>query len=41
MKDTVVLVHDADGKVGKITVTTKGGCTDTYRCKYNGIGYRI
>jgi outer membrane protein OmpA-like peptidoglycan-associated protein len=24
-KDTVVLVHDADGKVGKITVTTKGG----------------
>jgi outer membrane protein OmpA-like peptidoglycan-associated protein len=25
VKDTVVLVHDADGKVGKITVTTKGG----------------
>jgi len=24
-RDTVVLVHDADGKVGKITVTTKGG----------------
>ncbi len=25
VKDTIVLVHDADGKVGKITVTTKGG----------------
>ena len=25
VKDTVVLVHDADGKVGKLTVTTKGG----------------
>jgi outer membrane protein OmpA-like peptidoglycan-associated protein len=25
VKDTVVLVHDADGKVGKITVTTNGG----------------
>jgi outer membrane protein OmpA-like peptidoglycan-associated protein len=25
VRDTVVLVHDADGKVGKITVTTKGG----------------
>jgi outer membrane protein OmpA-like peptidoglycan-associated protein len=25
VKDTVVLVHDADGKVGKITVKTKGG----------------
>jgi outer membrane protein OmpA-like peptidoglycan-associated protein len=25
VKDTIVLVHDADGKVGEITVTTKGG----------------
>jgi outer membrane protein OmpA-like peptidoglycan-associated protein len=25
IKDTVVLVHDADGKVGKLTVTTGGG----------------
>jgi outer membrane protein OmpA-like peptidoglycan-associated protein len=25
VKDTIVLVQDADGKVGKITVTTKGG----------------
>jgi outer membrane protein OmpA-like peptidoglycan-associated protein len=25
VKDTIVLVHDADGKVGKITVITKGG----------------
>lgn len=25
VKDTVVLVQDADGKVGQITVTTKGG----------------
>lgn len=25
VKDTVVLVHDADGKVGKLTVTIKGG----------------
>jgi outer membrane protein OmpA-like peptidoglycan-associated protein len=25
VKDTVVLVHDADGKVGKLTVTTEGG----------------
>ena len=25
VKDTIVLVNDADGKVGKITVTTKGG----------------
>ena len=25
IKDTVVLVQDADGKVGKLTVTTKGG----------------
>jgi outer membrane protein OmpA-like peptidoglycan-associated protein len=25
VKDTIVLVHDDDGKVGKITVTTKGG----------------
>jgi len=25
VKDTVVLVHDADGKVGKLTVTTGGG----------------
>jgi len=25
VKDTIILVHDADGKVGKITVTTKGG----------------
>jgi outer membrane protein OmpA-like peptidoglycan-associated protein len=25
VKDTVVLVHDADGRVGKLTVTTKGG----------------
>jgi outer membrane protein OmpA-like peptidoglycan-associated protein len=25
VKDTVVLVHDADGKVGRLTVTTKGG----------------
>jgi outer membrane protein OmpA-like peptidoglycan-associated protein len=25
VKDTVVLVHDADGRVGKLTVTTEGG----------------
>ena len=25
VKDTIVLVHDADGKVGKLTVTTEGG----------------
>jgi outer membrane protein OmpA-like peptidoglycan-associated protein len=27
VKDTIVLVHDADGNVGQITVTTKGGTT--------------
>ncbi len=25
VKDTVVLVQDADGKVGQVTVTTRGG----------------
>ena len=25
VKDTIILVHDADGKVGKLTVTTEGG----------------
>ena len=25
VKDTIVLVQDADGKVGQLTVTTKGG----------------
>ena len=25
VKDTIVLVHDADGKVGEIIITTKGG----------------
>jgi len=25
VKDTIILVHDADGRVGKLTVTTEGG----------------